>query len=121
MTGFTVFIILSINKNINRDQHSVHVNHPFNLYSLHQRTSFEILLIKISCRKAAQDPVPSVPSRKPSRKRWCNICNKMIKGGTLKRHMLEHHKIGKRPDISCDVCGKKYTRDQALRAHTCRG
>ena len=72
--------------------------------------------MQFPCRKPAKE-VPPVPGRK----RWCSICNKMIKGGTLKRHMLEHHKIGKRPDISCDVCGKKFTRDQALRAHPCRG
>ena len=57
-----------------------------------------------------------------SRKRWFSICNNVIDGvSSLKRHMVEHHKVGKRPDILCESCGKKYPRNQSLRAHSCQG
>ena len=70
--------------------------------------------MKSCCRKS---PAPTVVGRK----RWCDICKKMIKTACLKKHKLEHHKIGKKPDISCDVCAKIFTRPQALKAHKCRG
>ena len=70
--------------------------------------------MKSCCRKP---PAPSVVGRK----RWCDICKKMIKAACLKKHKLEHHKIGKKPDISCDVCAKIFTRPQALNGHKCRG
>jgi RNase P subunit RPR2 len=54
-------------------------------------------------------------------KRFCSLCNTMIKGGNMARHRWEHHKVGVAPKFPCLFCGKVFPRKQALdKEHICR-
>ena len=66
---------------------------------------------------------PAVNLKVDKVKRWCTLCRKSTHGSTLKRHMAEHHKVGKMPDFPCTECKISFTRNQALIAHkakTCK-
>ena len=55
-----------------------------------------------------------------SKKRWCQLCEKIMDGNILARHMAERHKQGKGTVFPCTECGSNFTRNQALKAHKCR-